>query len=222
MMTPNQTRSIPIFSATGARIGITMNAISKKSMNIPRMNISTLTAIRNPSGPPGSLSNRCSTQMWPSAALNVKLNTVEPIRMNSTKQDSLAVLSSACLSKSKLSWRRAVAMIRAPNAPIAPPSVGVAIPRKIVPRTRKIRTRGGISTNVTRSESKDSNPSFVRRFANASPSAVKAAIVIDITSTSSVGASPSRFIRGLMMPSWTLAQRTPAPTAINMSSSKDL
>jgi hypothetical protein len=33
-------------------------------------------------------------------------------------------------------------MIRAPVAPIAPPSVGVAMPRKIVPRTRKISSSG--------------------------------------------------------------------------------
>jgi hypothetical protein len=80
-----------------------MKAISKKSMNMPRMNTRMFTTIRKPSAPPGSLSNRCSTQMWPSAALKVKLNTVEPIRMNSTKVDSLAVLSSACFSSFMLS-----------------------------------------------------------------------------------------------------------------------
>ena len=35
-------------------------------------------------------------------------------------------------------------MTIAPLAPIAPPSVGVATPRKIVPSTRKISTSGGI------------------------------------------------------------------------------
>ena len=38
--------------------------------------------------------------------------------------------------------------MRAPAAPIAPPSVGVAMPMKIVPSTRKIRNSGGTITKV--------------------------------------------------------------------------
>ena len=37
----------------------------------------------------------------------------------------------------------------APDAPMAPPSVGVATPMKIVPSTRKIRNSGGTITKVT-------------------------------------------------------------------------
>ena len=58
----------------------------------------------------------------------------------------------------------ASAMASAPVAPIAPPSVGVATPRKIVPSTRKIRPSGGISTKVTRSAICDSRPSLRKRF----------------------------------------------------------
>ena len=36
----------------------------------------------------------------------------------------------------------------APLAPMAPPSVGVATPMKIVPSTRKIRNSGGTMTKV--------------------------------------------------------------------------
>ena len=72
-----------------------MKAISKKSMKQPKMKIRMLTTIKKPIAPPGMLVNKCSTQMWPSAALKVKLNTVEPIRMNSTNEANLAVLSSA-------------------------------------------------------------------------------------------------------------------------------
>ena len=90
-MMPNQIRSIPIFSATGASIGITMKAISKKSMNIPSVKTRKFTKIRKPSVPPGSFEKRCSTQMWPSAALKVKLKTVEPIKMNITKKTIPAV-----------------------------------------------------------------------------------------------------------------------------------
>ena len=64
--------------------------------------------------------------------------------MNITKLVITAVDSTACLSSEKLSLRLASAMTMAPLAPIAPPSVGVATPRKIVPSTRKISTSGGI------------------------------------------------------------------------------
>ena len=43
----------------------------------------------------------------------------------------------------------AAAMTSAPTAPMAPPSVGVAMPRKMVPSTRKISASGGISTMIT-------------------------------------------------------------------------
>ncbi|MCY1383920.1 hypothetical protein D9M69_720920 [compost metagenome] len=62
-MMPNQIRSMPNLSATGASSGTTMNAISKKSMNMPSTNTSAFTNSRKPICPPGSLSNRCSTQM---------------------------------------------------------------------------------------------------------------------------------------------------------------
>ncbi len=175
-----------------------MKAISKKSMKQPRMNTSTFTTIRKPSAPPGILSNRCSTQMWPSAALKVKLNTVEPIRMNSTKHDSRAVLSSACTSSLSCSRPRPTAMISAPSAPIAPPSVGVAMPRKMVPSTRKISTSGGISTKVTCSVRRDSRPIFSALFSSARPRASSEATVIDRMTISSPGAGSSRPIIGLM------------------------
>ena len=82
--------------------------------------------------------------------------------MNTTNVDSLAVVSIACLRSFHDSRLRATAMISAPLAPIAPPSVGVATPRKIVPSTRKISASGGISTKVTRSASRDSSPNFNR------------------------------------------------------------
>ena len=77
----------------------------------------------------------------------VRLNTREPIRMKITKEDSLAVEFIAWLSSDQLSRRLASARTSAPVAPMAPPSVGVAMPRKIVPSTRKISASGGISTN---------------------------------------------------------------------------
>ena len=66
-----------------------------------------------------------------------------------TNDDSLAVESIAWRSSGKVSRRFASAMTSAPVAPIAPPSVGVAMPRKIVPSTRKISASGGIMTITT-------------------------------------------------------------------------
>ena len=108
-------------------------------------------------------------------------------------------------------------MISAPMAPSAPPSVGVAMPRKIVPSTRKISTSGGISTKVTRSVSFDSSFNPNSRLASARISAVNDATVIDRISTSSGGAGSSRPIIGLMIPSCTRLQAK--PTAAEIASS---
>ncbi len=60
MMTPNQIRSMPILSATGASSGTTIKAISKKSMKQPSTNTRILTTVRKPSTPPGTLANSLS------------------------------------------------------------------------------------------------------------------------------------------------------------------
>ena len=82
---------------------------------------------------------------------------------------------------------RDTAMMMAPNAPMAPPSVGVAMPKKMVPNTKKINNKGGISTNVTRSAMRESrfNPKFL--FATASTKASKTPAHSDTTMVSSVG-----------------------------------
>jgi hypothetical protein len=68
-----------------ARSGITMNAISKKSMKHAEDEHQDVDNDQEaPAAARHFLSNRCSTQIWPSAALKVKLKTVEPIRMNIT------------------------------------------------------------------------------------------------------------------------------------------
>ncbi len=160
--------------------------------------------------------------MWPSAALNVKLNTVEPIRMNITKHDSRVVFTSACFSSDIDRRRWATAISSAPTAPIAPPSVGVATPRKIVPRTRKISTSGGISTKVTRSDSFDTRFSRNSRLSSARARAVSEAIVIDRISTSSPGAGNWRSTSGLITRSCTCAHANPAAAAIASRTSSDL
>ena len=46
--TPNQMRLMPSLSATGANIGMMMNAISKKSRKNARKNTKIFTTIRKP------------------------------------------------------------------------------------------------------------------------------------------------------------------------------
>jgi len=128
----------------------------------------------------------------------VKLKTVEPIRMNITKMASLVLFSRACMSIFKFRVPRNPARISAPNAPMAPPSVGVAQPRKMVPSTRNISTSGGIKAKVTRSVRRENKPSFKRLLINAKVKATKEPTDIDRMNISSRGASPVRFIIGFM------------------------
>src|SRR3546814_5112482 len=62
-----------------------------------------LTTIRKPVSPPGTLVSRCSTQRSPLTARKIRPKQVEPIRMKTTKDDSLAVVSIACLSSDQSS-----------------------------------------------------------------------------------------------------------------------
>ncbi len=66
-----------------------------------------------------------------------------------TKADSRVVDVNACDTTPRFNRPFIAASSSAPTAPIAPPSVGVAMPRKIVPSTRKISASGGIRTMIT-------------------------------------------------------------------------
>ncbi len=61
-------------------------------------------------------------------------------------------------SEVQVSRRLSIARASAPTAPMAPPSVGVATPMKIVPSTRKISASGGTMTKMTCSASTDNSP----------------------------------------------------------------
>jgi hypothetical protein len=165
-----------------------MNESSKKSRKNASRKIMILTTIRNPIWPPGKPVSKCSTHFWPSTPWNTRLKIVEPIRMKTTKHESFVVVLRACFSSEKLSRPRTSAMMIAPIAPMAPPSVGVAIPRKIVPNTRKISNSGGISTKVTRSAMRDSRPIRVTLLISAITKANSTPAHIEITMVSSVAA----------------------------------
>ena len=91
--------------------------------------------------------------------------------MNTTKAESLAVDSTAWRVRSKVSRRFIIARIMAPAAPMAPPSVGVATPMKMVPRTRKISASGGTITKVVCSAMTVTRRKPVARWISAATSA---------------------------------------------------
>ena len=88
--------------------------------------------------------------------------------------------------------RRTSAMIKAPTAPMAPPSVGVAMPKKMVPSTKKIRPRGGIITKVTRSAILDSRPRPLTRLATDAKKAMPTPTHMEVTINSSNGTLSGR------------------------------
>ena len=113
--TPNQIRSMPSLSATGASSGTMMNASSKKSRKNASRKTRMFTTTRKPIAPPGRPVSRCSTQKSPFTARNVRLNTVEPTRMKMTKEVSFAVEFIACRSSDQLSRRLTSASTSAPG-----------------------------------------------------------------------------------------------------------
>ena len=105
--------------------------------------------------------------------------------MKITNTDRRVVESSTWMRSRSFILRREKAISNAPTAPIAPPSVGVAIARKMVPSTRKISASGGIITKVTRSAMRDSRPRPNRRLSSAMTTDSIRPNSIDTTTTSS-------------------------------------
>ena len=126
-----------------------MKAISKKSRKNARKNTNTLTKIRKPVCPPGSwLSSPCSHSP-PFTPWNTRLKVLEPTRMKITMAVIRKVVSMPSQTRGQVRRRFIAASTMAPTAPIAPPSVGVARPIRMVPRTRKIRASIGTMPTTT-------------------------------------------------------------------------
>lgn len=117
----------------------------------------------------------------------LRVKTVDPTRMNTTKHDSFVVESIAWRSSFHEKRPRDTAMANAPTAPMAPPSVGVATPMKMVPNTRKMRKSGGIITNVTRSAISESSLRRNARLTRAMIQAVTPHTSSTMTTRSSTG-----------------------------------
>ena len=88
--------------------------------------------------------------------------------MKIAKEASLQVLCVAWRRRSRLRRPFTKARTSAPDAPIAPPSEGVATPRKIEPSTRTIRASGGSIASATR-RAKCARPPKIRRHGRGGP-----------------------------------------------------
>ena len=130
----------------GSSSGTTMKAISKKSMKKPRAKITNMLTARKPVRPPGSCSSNSLISTSPPTPRNTRLKAVEPIRMAITIAVVRTVESLTCRRAARLKPPWAAARAMAPTAPSTPASVGVAMPKKMLPSTSRIRIRGAAST----------------------------------------------------------------------------
>ena len=81
----------------------------------------------------------------PPTPLKISEKIEAPIRIVNIIVETIAVFSEVSFKKCKLTFLFTNAINKAPNAPIAAASVGVAIPANIEPRTKKIKTIGSAS-----------------------------------------------------------------------------
>ena len=88
--------------------------------------------------PPGRELNIRFINSSPPTPLKINENIEAPIRIVKIIVDTTAVFSDVSLIKVRLIFLLINAITSAPKAPMAAASVGVAIPAKIDPRTRKI------------------------------------------------------------------------------------
>ena len=78
----------------------------------------------------------------PPTPLKINEKIEAPIRIVNIIVETIAVFSEDSLINAKVIFPFTNAIINAPNAPIAAASVGVAIPAKIEPSTKKINKNG--------------------------------------------------------------------------------
>ena len=127
-----------------------MKAISKKSRKKARKKTKMLTKIRKPTCAAGQAREQVLDPAAAVDALEHQAETVAPIRMKITIAVMRMVdVHAPAAPAARSGGRCSAASTMAPTAPIAPASVGVARPRKIVPSTRKISTSDGTMPHST-------------------------------------------------------------------------
>ena len=102
----------------------------------------TKTNIRAVNDPPGRELKIRSINSSPPTPLNINEKIEAPIRIVKIIVETTAVFSEVSFMKFKLTSLLINAINKAPNAPMAAASVGVAIPANIEPRTKKIKIIG--------------------------------------------------------------------------------
>ena len=144
----NHTGSKPSEDTTGATSGNIISVNSIQSRKKPRRKVNSRIVMMIPTGPNGNPSNVLSMSSSPPRPLRTSEKAVAPIRMAKMK----AVVRVVSLTTSvKTDFERvplASARISAPAAPTPAASVGVAKPRKILPRTAKMRNAGGTTALI--------------------------------------------------------------------------
>ena len=113
-----------------------------KSRINPNKNITTNTKISAVYEPPGIELKIRFINSSPPTHLKINEKIEAPIRIVNIIVDTIAVFSEDSLINAKFIFPFSNAIINAPNAPIAAASVGVAIPAKIEPNTKKINKNG--------------------------------------------------------------------------------
>ena len=128
----------------GARMGITIKQICRKSRKNPSTKINSILINKNPHIPPGKLDIIIQYQ---AISPHPPEDQSESCSADQYHKDHAGQLCGfVALSRSDFSGSIFCAMaasISAPMAPTAADSVGEAIPKKIDPNTAKIRSRGG-------------------------------------------------------------------------------
>ena len=105
----------------------------------PKKNITSKTKIRAVYEPPGSELKIRLINSSPPTPLKINEKIEAPIRIVKIIVDTTAVFSEVSFKKLKFIFLFINAITKAPKAPIAAASVGVAIPANIDPSTRKIK-----------------------------------------------------------------------------------
>jgi hypothetical protein len=111
----------------------------------PSKNITSNTKISAVYAPPGSELKIRLINSSPPTPLKINENIEAPIRIVKIIVDTTAVFSEVSLINLRLIFPFINAITKAPKAPIAEASVGVAIPANIEPNTKKIKVIGRAS-----------------------------------------------------------------------------
>ena len=108
-----------------------------------------------------------ATKVWPPLTMKKPTNIVAPKKIHITIEVAFSVAIAASLTFTQLSRRLSAQTMSAPKVPMPAASTGVAMPKKMTPRTRRmrkigamvLRSRRNFSLKLTRSSGGSDGPS---------------------------------------------------------------